>query len=261
MALDASVKAAMKAKLDEMAPQRDEAIAWIQAVTGEEIGEETLDEWLHSGVVLCKLLNELAPGSVKKIATSKMPFKQMENISFFLRGIRKLGVHEHDVFDTNDLFKGNDIGKVVQCVHSLGAAVRKTYDGPKLGVTLATANKREFTEAQLQEARAATSKLTVGSSDKMERSEVLKTGVTFGNDSAGGGGTATTDASKMTSGSAATMERSNVMKTGITFGNAQAGDGSAELNKLSLGSAGTMERQEIKDKGITMGADVGKPTE
>ena len=219
-----------------------------------------------------------------------MPFKQMENISFFLRGIRKLGVHEHDVrgraegdrgagrvdaagrsrrdaaapsqvFDTNDLFKGNDIGKVVQCIHSLGAAVKKSYDGPKLGVTLATANKREFTEAQLQEARAATSKLTVGSSDKMERSEVLKTGVTFGNDSAGGGGTATTDASKMTSGSAATMERSNVMKTGITFGNAQAGDGSAELNKLSLGSAGTMERQEIKDKGITMGADVGKPTE
>ncbi|EGB06553.1 hypothetical protein AURANDRAFT_29136, partial [Aureococcus anophagefferens] len=128
------------------------AEAWIEAVIGEPM-EGTFDEWLRSGVVLCKLLNGVAPGSVKKIATSAMPFKQMENISLFIRGIKKLGVHDSDCFDTNDLYKGQDIGKVVQCVHSLGSVVQKRckdYAGPQLGVKLADANKREFTEDQLK---------------------------------------------------------------------------------------------------------------
>ena len=73
--------------------------------------------WLRSGVVLCTLLNALKPGSIKKISTSNMPFKQMEQISLFLRGIRTLGVQEFEVFDTNDLYRGNDMRKVVQCIH------------------------------------------------------------------------------------------------------------------------------------------------
>ena len=55
-----------------------------------------------------------------------MPFKQMEQISLFLRGIRTLGVQEFEVFDTNDLYRGKDMRKVVQCIHSIGTAVKKS---------------------------------------------------------------------------------------------------------------------------------------
>ena len=269
MALEASVKQAMAAKLEEMKPQMEEAVAWIEAVTGEGM-EGTFDEWLRSGVILCKLLNGIVPGTVKKIATSSMPFKQMENISLFIRGIKKLGVHDSDCFDTNDLYKGQDIGKVVQCVHSLGSVVQKRckdYAGPQLGVKLADANKREFTEDQLKEARAATSKLSAGSSATMERNDVLKSGITMGNTYAGGAGSS--EASKLASGSAATMERTGVVKAGITFGNDQSGDGSNEMSKMTIGSAGQMERSEVLKTGITFGnasagagaADASKATQ
>ena len=293
MALDASVKAQMAAKLEEMRPMMEEAEAWIEAVIGEKM-EGSFDEWLRSGAVLCRVLNGVAPGSIRRIATSSMPFKQMENISLFLRGIKSLGVHESDCFDTNDLFKGQDIGKVIQCVHSLGAVVRKRckdYDGPQLGVKLADANVREFTDEQKAEARAATSKLTAGSAATMERSGVIKTGVCFGNDQGGagdgasasklgagssatmarsdvikagitfgnasGGGGGSGEASKLGQGSAATMARSGVIKTGVCFGNDQSGGGASDFSKLTIGSSATMERAAVLDQGITMGAASG----
>lgn len=40
-----------------------------------------------------------------QVETSKMPFKQMENISNFLKACRVLGVAEHDLFETVDLFE------------------------------------------------------------------------------------------------------------------------------------------------------------
>ena len=50
------------------------------------------------------------------------------------------------------------------------------------------------------------------------------------------------------------MERSEVLKTGITFGNEAAGAGSGgDGTLLNAGSAGTMERVQSKDGGITFG--------
>ena len=64
---------------------------WVEAVTGEKLGESTLQEELKNGVVLCNLINCIKPGLVGKPSTSKMPFKQMENISMYLDGCTKLG--------------------------------------------------------------------------------------------------------------------------------------------------------------------------
>ncbi|KAH8093352.1 hypothetical protein JL720_4479 [Aureococcus anophagefferens] len=228
MALEASVKKQMAAKLEEMKPQMEAAEAWIEAVIGEPM-EGTFDEWLRSGVVLCKLLNGVAPGSVKKIATSAMPFKQMENISLFIRGIKKLGVHDSDCFDTNDLYKGQDIGKVV---HAGSSATMERNDVLKSGITMGNtyAGGAGSSEA---------SKLASGSAATMERTGVVKAGITFGNDQSGDG---SNEMSKMTIGSAGQMERSEVLKTGITFGNASAGAGAADASKATQGSSATMDR-------------------
>ena len=45
-----------------------------------------------------------------------MPFKQMENITAFLRAARAIGVPEHDLFTTVALFEEKDMGAVATAV-------------------------------------------------------------------------------------------------------------------------------------------------
>lgn len=63
----------MDAKYDPV--QAEEARLWIQDVTGEEFQDYAAD--LKDGKILCKLINILRPGSVKKINESKMAFKMV----------------------------------------------------------------------------------------------------------------------------------------------------------------------------------------
>jgi hypothetical protein len=56
----------------------------------------------------------------------------MENISNFLRACRTLGMAEHDLFETVDLFEAKDLGVVVSCIHALGRKVQAIYNGPKV---------------------------------------------------------------------------------------------------------------------------------
>jgi hypothetical protein len=79
-------------------------IQWIEAVTGQTRGSQSFGDWLHDGQVLCALINTIQPGAVSKVETSSMPFKQMINISSFLRAARSLGVTETDCFETADLY-------------------------------------------------------------------------------------------------------------------------------------------------------------
>lgn len=47
--------------------------------------------------VLCHFLNAIQPGTVKKVETSNLAFKQMENISSFIKACRAMGVPEFEV--------------------------------------------------------------------------------------------------------------------------------------------------------------------
>lgn len=60
-----------------------------------------------------------------------MPFKQMENIAVFLKGIAELpGIRSFDLFMTVDLFEGKNLEQVKRCL----AAWKRTAD--KIGVDL-----------------------------------------------------------------------------------------------------------------------------
>ncbi|TYZ64200.1 hypothetical protein PybrP1_005502 [[Pythium] brassicae (nom. inval.)] len=149
----------------------EEAQEWIESVLGEQFLASFGDS-LKDGVLLCHLMNKIRPGLIPRIQTSPMPFKQMENITAFLRACRAVGVAEFDLFETVDLFELKKVPLVVKCVHALGRAVQKhvpEFDGPTLGAKIATANKRTFSEAQLKEAAAAVPILAHGSSQIMER--------------------------------------------------------------------------------------------
>jgi hypothetical protein len=80
-----------------------EAEAWIEALTGSPLlPPGDLGGSLRDGIRLCELLNACVPGTIpeKRVNRSTMPFKQMENITSFLRACRALGVPEPDLFET-----------------------------------------------------------------------------------------------------------------------------------------------------------------
>ena len=67
--------------------------------------------------MLCKLINKLSPGSVKKIKEKGPAFMLMENVQAFQAAIKKYGVPDMEIFQTADLFEGRNIPQVNTCLH------------------------------------------------------------------------------------------------------------------------------------------------
>ncbi|CAM9553569.1 unnamed protein product [Ectocarpus sp. 4 AP-2014] len=112
-----------------------EVALWIEGVTGETFPGKFWSS-LKDGVLLCKVLNSIKPGLVPHVNPSRGTFVELENISSFLSGCRRVGVPEHSLFDTKDLYEKRDMQVVVHCLHVLGAAVQSTvpdFRGPFLG--------------------------------------------------------------------------------------------------------------------------------
>merc|ERR1711865_560253 len=139
-------------------------------------------------------------------------------------------------FETVDLYEQKDLGVVIQCLMALGRAVQKNVPGWKgavLGPKEADANKRVFTQAQINAGKGMISKVMMGSNETMEEIGTTKTGITFGNDQAGSG--SSSEMTRLGMGSKDIMERKDITKTGITFGRDQAGEGSSsEMTKLGM---------------------------
>lgn len=194
--------------------------AWIREVTGESKHGDFLD-WLKDGVVLIKLANKLAGKSIKA-NESTMPFKQMENISNYLKSCREdLKMRENDLFTTADLFDGksrvNVINGLIACSR---AAAKSGFRGPSIAPKEGAGGDSRHWE--IGKSDATVSKLSMGSAGIMERLPV--------------------DTSK-----------------NITFGAEKAGTGTGDVSKLSMGSAGVMERLPVSSaKDIDFGAKSSK---
>ena len=134
-----------------------QAAWWVTALTGREQPEGVLlQAWLRSGVALCELINAIAPAEMLKPSPSDKPFKQMENIAAYAGAARRFGVREPDMFVTVDLYDDKNFPAVVRNLHSLGrVAQQRGFGGPTLGARLASKNVRTFSQAQLDEVRAA----------------------------------------------------------------------------------------------------------
>jgi len=141
----------------------NEALEWIGdvlrhgGVSGDVVSkikevndEKDIQLMLKDGAILCHLANSIKPGSVKKINTGNMAFKQMENVGNFLAFCETVGCNKTDLFQTVDLYEANNIPQVVNGIMALGRRCHKIYDGPRLGPEESTANKRTFTEEQLR---------------------------------------------------------------------------------------------------------------
>eukprot|EP00927_Polykrikos_kofoidii_P065651 TRINITY_DN61381_c0_g1_i1.p1 TRINITY_DN61381_c0_g1~~TRINITY_DN61381_c0_g1_i1.p1 ORF type:complete len:370 (+),score=59.42 TRINITY_DN61381_c0_g1_i1:68-1177(+) len=152
--LDAELKAKQDAKHDSSLEK--DVVDWLEAVSGETKGDQTVADWLHDGKILCAVANAVKPGSIKKVNQQTMPFKQMENITNFMNVARDIGVAESDMFGTPDLYEGKNIGSVLNMIWAFGGVVQTVctdFTGPKLGTPHepASANdKKRVTAAPTQ---------------------------------------------------------------------------------------------------------------
>lgn len=142
----------LQRKYDE--GRAEEVSQWINNVLGENIvvatgKAEDFFESLKDGMVLCRLANELLPGSIKKIETSKMAFKCMENINNFCRAANQMGVPTSELFQSVDLWERQNLNAVVICLESLGRKAEK-FGKPSIGPKESEKNVRNFTDSQMR---------------------------------------------------------------------------------------------------------------
>ncbi|XP_058063860.1 muscle-specific protein 20 [Anopheles bellator] len=132
--------------------QEEEVLKWIGDVLGQPLPPGVYEDVLKDGVVLCKLINKLAPNSVKKIQETGTNFQLMENVQRFQTAIKEYGVPQEEIFQTADLFERRNIPQVTLCLYALGRITQKhpEYEGPTLGPKMAEKNERTFTEEQLR---------------------------------------------------------------------------------------------------------------
>ncbi|CUM48327.1 unnamed protein product [Debaryomyces tyrocola] len=96
---------------------------WIFSVlstpqlTIDEYSSRSLDliDILKDGELLCKLgkFLEIPNNPCSKYKSSKMPFVQMENISFFLKTCEIIGISHDEIFQTIDLYERKDPYQII----------------------------------------------------------------------------------------------------------------------------------------------------
>ncbi|KAJ3103413.1 Muscle-specific protein 20 [Phlyctochytrium planicorne] len=150
--LDRDLAAKHAAKYD---PQREaEARSWIEEVLNEPFPNESFQESLKDGQILCRLVNVLQPAQNVKFSNSKLAFKQMENISNFLIAIEKIGVKKAELFQTVDLYESKNIVQVIDCIYALSRnASAQGYNGPRLGPKLAEKREIHFSDEQIAQGK------------------------------------------------------------------------------------------------------------
>jgi len=100
-------------------------IQWLGRVTGEKVPTGNVDfgETLKDGILLCKLINKLQPGSVKRIhLTGVYAFR--ENVGNFISACKKYGMRDEDCFTAVDLCDRHDLSLVASTLLSLAELAR-----------------------------------------------------------------------------------------------------------------------------------------
>ncbi|KAI8320707.1 putative muscular protein, partial [Martensiomyces pterosporus] len=144
---DKEIQDKLAAKYD--VERERQARKYIEDAIGESLEGEFLDA-LHDGTALCKLANAVVPGRIK-INTSRLAFKQMENINSFLSTAKEIGCPSHELFQTVDLFEAKNPGQVVDAIFSFSRnAAKRGFSTPALGPKLADSSHRTWTREQLR---------------------------------------------------------------------------------------------------------------
>ncbi|XP_059641978.1 kinesin-like protein KIN-14K [Cornus florida] len=119
------------------AKQRAALVEWLNSVSPNlnlqtNASEEELRRRLIDGIVLCRILNRLKPGSVTEFGSSDFSSKsRSENVKRFLEAMDKMGLPR---FQVSDLEKGS-MKTVMECLLTLKAQFMPNIEGNNLPPT------------------------------------------------------------------------------------------------------------------------------
>jgi hypothetical protein len=153
-----------KKQKDKHNPERErDLLDWIQSVLGERFHTSNFQEELKDGIALCKLVNKVKPGAVKKINEGRLAYLQLENLTCFLNACKDLGLPSRECFATADLYESKNLPWVQESLYSFAQLIchKPSYKGPKLGVRLtvvAPSNLPQRREAPAVPTTTSTSK-------------------------------------------------------------------------------------------------------
>ncbi|CAO3621895.1 unnamed protein product [Cunninghamella blakesleeana] len=91
-------------------------IQFLNQSLSTDIKSGYIYEALQDGVLLCRLINMIKPGTIKHIGQKDLSFVKMDNITSFIKGAKQIGLNETQLFETSDLFDGKDIHAVINTV-------------------------------------------------------------------------------------------------------------------------------------------------
>lgn len=154
---------------DKQKLETQAARSFIEGVLQESLPDTAIEDALHDGVLLCRLMQTLEPGCITKVrraatfafkpsdwvfffslsaspifssillytpctslaqvSDSTMNFQQMENIGKFLSAAEAYGVQSSDSFQTVDLFEKQNVFQVVNTIIHLRNLATKVRIG------------------------------------------------------------------------------------------------------------------------------------
>ncbi|PPQ69874.1 hypothetical protein CVT24_003209 [Panaeolus cyanescens] len=127
-----------------------EAQQWIEGCLGEELefGVVELEEGLRNGVVLAKLVRSFwGEAVVRKIYDLPgKDWRHSENINYFFRFVREVGLPEGFIFELTDLYDKKNLPKVIYCIHALSHLLARRGMAQRIGNLL---GQLEFSDDQL----------------------------------------------------------------------------------------------------------------
>lgn len=100
-----------------------EITLWIEAVLNDHIPPIDYENLFRDGVLLCRVMNTLKPGSVGEIQELCTKESQRANIQAFIEAARAYGVAEDKLFSVEDLNDKSGISKVTMTIIYLGKSV------------------------------------------------------------------------------------------------------------------------------------------
>lgn len=128
-------------------------LEWVASVTKSRLEVKT-DPWkiLKSGVLLCKLINNLQKDCIPRFAKPKKGKKlhlleELDNIKLYLKACQELGLESSQLFDLEDLKKGRGLAQVMNNIFALAMFANEErenlgFAGPYLRAS--SANRRNM---------------------------------------------------------------------------------------------------------------------
>lgn len=141
----------------------EEAKRWLEAVLKENLPEVTeLEQNLRNGVILAKLAASFAPEIVQrrkifdldeeKYNRSGLHFRHTDNINYFLKAIKTVGLAGIFSPETTDIYDAKNMPRVIFCIHALSLFLYRLGLAPAM---LDLLGKATFTAEQISAMRTA----------------------------------------------------------------------------------------------------------